>query len=173
MNTSRDNHSALETTDSVATLEIAPARASLAMSGLGASHFVSLATKLVSLLSFGLIWALAARWVDNLLLLPYPWTVAAKLYELVVKESFFMNAENTVRRVFIGFAISLVVGSAAGIAMGMRRKIEEFLDVYVLIGLTIPGLAWAVLSVMWFGLSEVAPVFAIVMVSAPMLAVNM
>jgi NitT/TauT family transport system permease protein len=57
--------------------------------------------------------------------------------------------------------------------MGMRRRIEQFLDLYVLIGLTIPGLAWSVLAVMWFGISEAAPVFSIVMVCVPMLAVNM
>lgn len=173
MNDPRDKDDGFETTGSVAALEIAPPRASPVLDLLSAPHFVTPATKLVSLLSFGLIWAVAARWIDNALLLPYPWTVAAQLYELIVKESFFMHAENTVRRVLIGFVISLLVGSAAGIAMGMRQKVEGFLDVYVLIGLTIPGLAWAVLSVMWFGTSEAAPVFAIVMVSAPMLAVNM
>jgi NitT/TauT family transport system permease protein len=59
-----------------------------------------------------------------------------------------------------------------GVAMGLWNHAERFLDIYILIGLTIPGLAWALLSVMWFGVSEAAPVFSIVMVVAPMLAVN-
>jgi NitT/TauT family transport system permease protein len=43
----------------------------------------------------------------------------------------------------------------------------------VLVGLTIPGLCWAVLAVMWFGITEMAPVFAIVVVVLPMLTLNM
>jgi NitT/TauT family transport system permease protein len=132
-----------------------------------------LSTKLISLLSFFVLWSLGSSYFGNDLFLPYPWTVAAKLYDLVVYESFFMHAANTVGRVFVGFALALILGSAMGIAMGLRQRIEEFLDLYVLIGLTIPGLAWSVLAVMWFGISEAAPVFAIVMVTAPMLAVNM
>jgi NitT/TauT family transport system permease protein len=141
--------------------------------GLRNLPLAALATKLISLLSFFVLWSLGARYFDNDLFLPYPWTVAGKLYDLVAHQSFFMNAAYTVGRVLVGFALALIVGSAMGIAMGMRRRIEEFLDIYVLIGLTIPGLAWSVLAVMWFGISEVAPVFAIVMVTAPMLAVNM
>jgi NitT/TauT family transport system permease protein len=134
---------------------------------------VTFSIKAVSLLSFFVLWALGSRYFDNDLFLPYPWAVAHKLYDLVLHEAFLIHAASTVARVFVGFALALIVGSAIGIAMGMRRTIEQFLDLYVLIGLTIPGLAWSVLAVMWFGISEAAPVFAIVMVTAPMLAVNM
>jgi NitT/TauT family transport system permease protein len=140
---------------------------------LSGAFLSGLATKLASLASFVLLWAVAAHYFSDPLFLPYPWTVAERLWGLIVGENFFMHAANTVRRVLVGFAVSLVVGSLVGIAMGIRHRLEQFFDIYVLIGLTIPGLAWAALSVMWFGLSEIAPVFAVTMVTAPMLAVNM
>jgi NitT/TauT family transport system permease protein len=57
--------------------------------------------------------------------------------------------------------------------MGANRHLESFFEPYILLGLTVPGLAWAVLALMWFGVTELAPVFAIYVVTAPMLAVNM
>jgi len=137
-----------------------------------AAHAISLAVKIVSLISFVLLWALAAAILNKAQFLPTPWTVFAKLLDLVRNEDFFFHAWGTVRRVFIGFSLALLVGIAAGVVMGLWRRVEQFLDIYILIGLTIPGLAWALLSVMWFGLSELAPIFSIVMVTAPMLAVN-
>jgi NitT/TauT family transport system permease protein len=46
------------------------------------------------------------------------------------------------------------------------------MDGPVLVGLAIPGLAWAVVGLMLFGLSEKTQIFAIFMVVTPILAVN-
>lgn len=129
--------------------------------------------KLLSLVVLFVVWWLAALWVADQMFLPDPWSVMERLGGLLLHEQFVMHAANTVRRVLIGFVIALAIGCAVGIAMGVQRQLEGFFEMYVLVGLTIPGLAWAVLALMWFGVSEVAPVFAIVAVVTPMLAVNM
>jgi len=77
-----------------------------------------------------------------------------------------------VQRVALGFAGAFVVSLAAGTLMGARRLAESVLSSWVLVGLTIPGLCWAVLAVMWFGITEMAPVFAIFVVVLPMLTLN-
>lgn len=133
---------------------------------------ISLATKAASVVSFLLLWAFVAGMTNDESLVPSPVTVIANLIELIRNENFVFHAWSTVRRVIFGFSIAMMVGLAVGVAMGLWRRAEQFLDIYILIGLTIPGLAWALLSVMWFGVSEFAPVFSIVMVIAPMLAVN-
>ncbi len=137
-----------------------------------ADHLVSFGVKIASLISFILLWWFAAAALDNAQFLPTPWTVFAKLVDIIRHEDFFFHAWGTVRRVLIGFSLALLLGLLAGVVMGLWRRAEQFLDIYILIGLTIPGLAWALLSVMWFGVSELAPIFSIVMVTAPMLAVN-
>lgn len=129
--------------------------------------------KLLSLVVLFVVWWLAALWVGDQMFLPDPWSVMERLGGLLLHEQFVMHAANTVRRVLIGFVVALAIGCAVGIAMGVQRHLESFFEMYVLVGLTIPGLAWAVLALMWFGISEVAPVFAIVAVVTPMLAVNM
>lgn len=131
-----------------------------------------LAWKVASLVVLAAVWQ-AASLLAPPSFLPGPAAVLARVAELIVTGEFFGQALPTVLRVSMGFAIALVLGSAVGIAMGVRRGLQSFLEGYVLIGLTIPGLAWAVLALMWFGISEVAPVFAIAVVTMPMLAVNM
>ncbi len=105
--------------------------------------------------------------------LPGPALTFERVAGLVVTGEFFRHAGPTLLRVLAGFALALVIGTIVGIAMGARRALEGFFESYILVGLTVPGLAWAVLALMWFGVSEMAPVFAIFAVVTPMLAVNM
>jgi NitT/TauT family transport system permease protein len=106
-------------------------------------------------------------------LLPGPLIVARRLVELAVRGDFWIHLRATILRVLAGFLMAFVVSVAAGIAMGSRRLAEGVLEAWVLVGLTIPGLCWAVLAVMWFGITEMAPIFAIFVVVLPMLTLNM
>ncbi len=105
--------------------------------------------------------------------LPGPALTFQKVASLVVTREFFRHAGPTLVRVLVGFALALVTGTIVGIAMGARKTLESFFEPYILVGLTVPGLAWAVLALMWFGVSEIAPIFAVSAVVTPMLAVNM
>lgn len=149
-----------------------PAERTKASAGRMSRHMTAFGIRAASVLSSVLLWAAVAAVMNDASLLPGPWVVFERLAELIRSEQFFFHAGATVCRVMAGFCVAMVLGSMVGIAMGIRQEAEQFLDIYILIGLTIPGLAWALLSVMWFGVSEVAPVFSIVMVVAPMLAVN-
>lgn len=104
---------------------------------------------------------------------PGPAATLRRVADLVASGEFVRQAVPTILRVLAGFALALLGGTAVGILMGARRSLESFFELYVLVGLTVPGLAWAVLALMWFGISEIAPVFAILAVVWPMLAVNM
>ncbi len=131
-----------------------------------------LALKLAALMVLALVWQ-GASFLAPPNFLPGPLVVLGRVLELIATGEFFGQAVPTVLRVSVGFAIALALGTAVGIAMGSRRELESFLETYILIGLTIPGLAWAVLALMWFGITEIAPVFSIAVVTLPMLAVNM
>ncbi len=105
--------------------------------------------------------------------LPGPALAFERVAGLVATGEFSRHAGPTLLRVFVGFALALVTGTIVGIAMGAQRTLEGFFEPYILVGLTVPGLVWAVLALMWFGVNETAPVFAISAVVTPMLAVNM
>ena len=78
----------------------------------------------------------------------------------------------TLARIFEGFVISMVTGTALGLAMGLKRSIEIFFDSWIMVLLTIPAVCWAFLSVLWFGLSPTAPIFTIVLIVFPYVALN-
>jgi NitT/TauT family transport system permease protein len=127
---------------------------------------------LVSVASILVVWAVLAAFFPPTLL-PGPHVVARRLGELASRGDFWVHLRATIARVAVGFLAAFVVSLAAGILMGSRRLAEKVLEAYVLVGLTIPGLCWAVLAVMWFGITEMAPVFAIFVVVLPMLTLNM
>jgi NitT/TauT family transport system permease protein len=127
---------------------------------------------LLSVASILVLWAVLASFFPPTLL-PGPLVVARRFGELAARGDFWMHLRATVVRVAIGFGIAFVVSVGAGILMGSRRLAEGLFESWVLVGLTIPGLCWAVLAVMWFGITEMAPVFAIFVVVLPMLTLNM
>jgi NitT/TauT family transport system permease protein len=78
----------------------------------------------------------------------------------------------TLARIVEGFAIAMAVGTTLGLLMGSRRSIEIFFDSWIMVLLSFPAICWAFLAVLWFGLSRIAPIFTIVLIVFPYVAVN-
>lgn len=78
----------------------------------------------------------------------------------------------SVERVVLGFALAFVVAIGVGIVMGRNALVRDVLEPAVLLGLTIPGLVWALLCVIWFGVALTTPVVAIALSAAPALVLN-
>jgi NitT/TauT family transport system permease protein len=73
---------------------------------------------------------------------------------------------DTVLRLLSGFAIAAVAGVAIGIAMGRSRLAEDIFLPLVSIGAPIPGLAYAPLFLLWFGLGNKSAVLMVAFVSS-------
>jgi NitT/TauT family transport system permease protein len=56
--------------------------------------------------------------------------------------------------------------------MGLNRRAEAFLDIWVMIGLTVPSLCYAIMAFIWFGLNEGAAIIAIAVTAAPSITIN-
>jgi NitT/TauT family transport system permease protein len=104
--------------------------------------------------------------------LPGPLPVFKEMAKIFVSGEFAEHMFWTLARVLIGLGISFVVALVVGVLMGLSEFWEASMDGPVLVGLAIPGLAWAVVGLMLFGLSEKTQIFAIFMVVTPILAVN-
>ena len=115
-------------------------------------------------------WALAQAFPPQFL--PGPVRVARSIIGLLGQAATYGHLGATARRIVAGFALSMAVGIVVGILMGARRRAEAFLDIWVVVGLTVPAPAWAMVCVMLFGLSEAGAVVAIVLLAAPFVAVN-
>lgn len=130
---------------------------------------------LVHVASVGVVvlgWAAVARLFPPALL-PGPAAVLGRVGTILVSGQFAFHMAHTLIRVGVGFVAAFVVSLAFGILMGVNRTAEKFFEIEVLIGLTVPSLAWAVVALMWFGISELAPIFTIFIVILPLITVNM
>lgn len=78
----------------------------------------------------------------------------------------------TMERVLAGLVLSMLIGAAIGLAMGLRRSVGSFLDSWIMVLLTFPAISWAFISILWFGLSDIAPIFTIVLIVFPYVTMN-
>ena len=114
----------------------------------------------------GAIWeAVAWAGVFPLRLFPPIETVAQTFVELTLNGILPMHALETVVRLLAGFAIAAVGGIAIGIAMGRSKRAEDIFLPLVSIFAPIPGLAYAPLFLLWFGLGNVSAVLLVGFVS--------
>ena len=70
-------------------------------------------------------------------------------------------------RLGIGFLLALAVGVPIGLLMGVSRGVENAMHDFVVVGLAMPSLIWALLTGAWFGLPVGSPVLS----GAPILTV--
>jgi NitT/TauT family transport system permease protein len=78
----------------------------------------------------------------------------------------------TMRRMALGFSVSIVVGLTAGVAMGMFRTVDETLGSLVVGLQSLPSITWFPLALLWFGLNEKAVIFVVLMGSVGSIAIS-
>jgi len=105
-------------------------------------------------------------------LLPSPVSTVKEALRLIVDGSFFFHMSQSLRRVIVGATVAMIFSIAVGIYMGTVRMGEHFFQPLVVLGLTIPGLMWALIAVMLFGINEFASYFAVAVTTFPMLVIN-
>lgn len=92
--------------------------------------------------------------------------VAATLARLTAQGILPHHAAETLFRLALGFAIAAVAGVLIGILMGRYRRAEDLLLPLVSIGAPIPGLAYAPLFLLWFGLGDTGSIVLVAFVAA-------
>lgn len=117
-------------------------------------------------------WQLLSTYVFEPFILPAPTRVLEEMREILTRGDFWPNFFATTKHLAIGFALAYALGTAIGIAMGRSAFFDGFFGDYVMLTLTTPGLVFALISLMVFGLSASAPIVAIVLTSLPHVAVN-
>ena len=96
-------------------------------------------------------------------LLPSPEEVVATFVRGARDGSFLLGVAVSLRRILFGYAISLVLGIALGLAIGRFKILEDTVGSLVFGLQTIPSICWLPFAILWFGLSESAILFVVVM----------
>ena len=127
--------------------------------------------RIASILALLFVWWLLSLFFSPSLV-PKPWDTFAEVGVIVASGNFFAEMGATLRRVLVGFGLAMIVSIPLGIFMGTLRSLESFFEPPVILGLTMPGLIWAVLAIMFFGLNETSAYAAVAVAIAPMLAIS-
>lgn len=78
----------------------------------------------------------------------------------------------TLGRILLGFSVAFSLSVILGIAAARSVFVRRFLDTAIILGLTVPGLVWALLCVIWFGVSLTTPVVSIALGVLPALVIH-
>ncbi|MFG1480027.1 ABC transporter permease subunit [Xanthobacter sp. V4C-4] len=116
-------------------------------------------------------WEAMALWLRS----PLVPDLSAVLREFVViceSGKAFREIWVTFYRMGLGFLLAVVVAFPIGIASAVSRTAERFFEPGVILGLTVPGLVWALLCVIWFGVSLVSPVIAVALGVLPSMVIT-
>ena len=103
---------------------------------------------------------------------PGPITLIDRMIEVYGDPASYLVVWQTLIRIVEGLVVCMIIGTAIGLAMGINRNVEAFFDSWIMVLLTFPAICWAFLSILWFGLSEIAPIMTIVLIVFPFVAVN-
>jgi len=112
---------------------------------------------------FGL-WALLAQlkiWPPYLF--PTPWGVAQELYYGFSDHSYWIAIAVSMRRVLIGYAISVVAGMILGLGVASNKFLEETMGGLLVSLQSLPSICWWPLALLWFGLNQNAILFVVIM----------
>ena len=97
------------------------------------------------------------------LLLPSPWSVFDYLRSAVEDGSLWEAALVTVQRLLIGYGLGIVVGLPLGLLTASSRWCQDTIGVLALGLQTLPSVCWVPLALLWFGQTEAAMLFVVVM----------
>jgi NitT/TauT family transport system permease protein len=110
------------------------------------------------------IWALLAKlhvWPPYLF--PPPRGVAEALWAGFQDHSFWIGIAVTMKRMLVGYSLSVVLGMILGLGVGSYKFLEDTLGGLLVSLQSLPSICWIPLAVLWFGLTEKAILFVVLM----------
>ena len=124
--------------------------------------------RLISLGLFLALWTAGAWIAGDAQTLPSPFVVFGLMISEAGKGELFFHLGATLMRVIASFTLALAVGLAIGYAMGRFRKLDLWLDGWLIVFLNLPALVTIVLCYIWIGLTEVAAIVAVALNKIPL-----
>src|SRR6266446_887134 len=110
------------------------------------------------------LWGLAVRWSHSDLF-PTPGNVVRGIVELIQKGLLFKYIVASLFRVSWGFTLAVIIGVPLGLVLGWYSRAFQALNPFIQILRPISPIAWIPLAILWFGVSDAAPIFLIFLAS--------
>jgi ABC-type nitrate/sulfonate/bicarbonate transport system permease component len=133
----------------------------------GRLHLPTLAVTVVLLAA----WTLLARRYGAYLL-PSPASVVAGLGEILASGELWKHTGASLLRIAIGFGAAVALALLSGLAAFLSHTARQVVQDFVAVLNSTSVFVWVVVSIIWFGLSEWAPIFTTLMITLPVVASN-
>jgi NitT/TauT family transport system permease protein len=128
----------------------------------GGERWRAFARNIFPFVVIGAIWEMVAlAGVFPHRLFPTIEEVAATFIRLTIAGILPHHAIQTVIRLLSGFTLAALIGVTVGVLMGRSRRAEDIFLPLVSIMAPIPGLAYAPLFLLWFGLGNISAVLLV------------
>lgn len=127
--------------------------------------------RLLLVLALLAIWWLGARGIPAYIF-PGPGKTLLAWGALLQTDTFWVDLGITTWRVVAGFVLSAIVGAVIGLAFGTNRQLGEFFDPLLTLTNTISSAIWAIVALIWFGISNAATIFVVFMTAMPLILTN-
>ena len=111
-----------------------------------------------------LLWqaaTMSGRWSP--VLLPPPRAVVLYLWDALRDGTLVEAAGVTLRRLLLGYAIGIAIGLPLGLATSTSEYMQDTVGALALGLQTLPSVCWIPLALLWFGQTETAMLFVVVM----------
>lgn len=106
------------------------------------------------------------------LILPSPKDTFIALNSLLNDKEMVENMVITLKRALIGFGLAVAVGSVLGLVSGLFITASIMSRPIVTILFGMPPIAWIVLAMIWFGMSDMTVIFTVFIASFPIVFVG-
>jgi NitT/TauT family transport system permease protein len=110
------------------------------------------------------VWVLLAKlrvWPPYIF--PSPQGVLESLWTGFADHSFWIAIAVSMKRMLVGYALSVVLGMLLGLGVASNKFLEETMGGLLVSLQSLPSICWLPLAVLWFGLTEKAILFVVVM----------
>lgn len=123
-----------------------------------------------------LLTALVIWWISSTFflqnLLPDVGATLVQVWDLFTGVTFYEQMWMTMQRVLLGFSFAYVAGLILGIAMGRSKRVEAFLEMYIIIGISQPGLFAAMILLVALGLKGSTAIFTLAFLATPIITTS-
>jgi len=118
------------------------------------------------------VWSVLA-WRYGAYVLPSPRAVVVGFVEIVRTGEVWTHTGASLYRIFVGFGAAVLLALAMGLAAFVSRLARGVIrDTLAVLNAT-SVFVWIVISIIWFGLSDWAPIFTTFMITLPVIGSNL
>jgi len=94
---------------------------------------------------------------------PSPQGVVEALWAGFADHSFWIAIGVSMKRMLLGYSLSVILGMVLGLGVASNKFLEETVGGLLVSLQSLPSICWLPLAVLWFGLTEKAILFVVVM----------